>query len=95
MAERKQGEWPTVKRQPVADFAVPDGYFRTGRSVAGTLRMGTEPRVGPNGMLTDGANSDMGMDRVSPRGFDPIGTAKQRYAGEGSTLLSRSIRSRD
>jgi hypothetical protein len=95
MAERKQGEWPAVKRQPVADFLTPDGFRRTDRSVAGQLRLGTEPRVGPGGLLTDGPGSDMGMDRITPKGFDPMGSHNTRApAQESSSLLSRQVRGR-
>jgi hypothetical protein len=93
--ERKQGEWPTVKRQPVADFLKADGFQRSGRPLAGPLRMGTTPEAGPRGLLGDGPTSDFGMDRVSPRGFDPMGTSDTRApAQEGSSLLSRSVRGR-
>jgi hypothetical protein len=93
--ERKQGEWPIVKRNPVADFKHPDGFFRSGRPVAGPLRMGTTPGVGPRGLLGDGPTSDYGMDRISPRGFDPMGTSDTRApAQESSSLLSRSVRGR-
>lgn len=96
MAERKQGEFPSVKRQPVADFLTPDGFRRSDRSVAGPLRLGTEPRVGPGGLLTDGPGSDMGMDRISPKGFDPIGSHNTRAPPqESSNLLSRQVRGRD
>lgn len=97
MADRKQGEWPPVKRQPAADYLHPGGYFtKSGRPLAGPLRLGTEPRVGPRGLLPDGTASDLGMDRVTPRGFDPMGTSDTRApAQEGSSLLSRSIRARD
>ena len=97
MAEHtgKQTEWPIVKREPVADFATRDGYLRSGRPLAGPLRMGTTPGVGPRGMLGDGNASDLGMDRVSPRGFDPMGTSDTRApAQESSTLLSRAVRNR-
>ena len=95
--ERKQGEWPVVKRERIGDFLTPDGYFRSGRNVAGPLRMGTEPRVGPRGLIEGaGSTSDMGMDRVFPRGFDPMGTSLRREPNqESSPLLSRSIRNRE
>jgi hypothetical protein len=96
MPERKQSEWPPVKRNPVADFAVPAGYFRTGRPVSGPLRLGTTPGVGPAGLIMDGSSSDFGMDRTTPRGFDPLGSHNTRQPPqEGSTLLSRSVRGRD
>jgi hypothetical protein len=94
--ERRQGEWPIVKRERTGDFLTPDGFLRSGRPVAGPLRLGTEPRVGPRGLLQDGTVSDFGMDRVSPRGFDPMGTSDTRAPPqEGSNLLSRQIRSRN
>jgi hypothetical protein len=44
----------------------------------------------------DGPSSDMGVDRVSPKGFDPIGSHNTRAPPqEASTLLSRSVRGRD
>ena len=93
----RQGEWPTVKGNPVADYLTPDGYLRSSRSLAGPLRMGTEPRVGPKGLVEGGGGaSDFGMDRITPRGFDPMGTSDTRAPPqEGSTLLSRSVRNRD
>jgi hypothetical protein len=79
----RQGEWPTVKNNPEACFQKQDVLQRSERSVAGPLRLGTEPGVGPrgpsvaNGRREEG--SDMGMDRVSPREFDPLGTSLTRY----------------
>jgi hypothetical protein len=98
MAEHreKQSEWPVVKRERVGDFLRPEGFMRSGRPLAGPLRLGTEPRVGPKGLLRDGSTSDFGMDRVSPRGFDPMGTSLTRApAQESSSLLSRQIRGRN
>jgi hypothetical protein len=93
--ERKQSEWPVVKRERVADFLHPDGYLRSDRSVAGPLRLGTEPRVGPKGLVQGSGPSDYEMDRVTPRGFDPMGTSDTRApAQENATLLSRQIRGR-
>jgi hypothetical protein len=93
--DRRQGEWPVVKRERIGDFAVPDGYFRSDRKLAGPLRLGTEPRVGPRGLVRAAGPSDMGMDRISPRGFDPAGTSDTREpAQERSYLLSRNIRQR-
>lgn len=65
----RQGEWPRVQREPDAYFAVPDGYFRSDRDVAGPLRMGTTPEVGPKGpaVIADRDKStDFGMDRIDP-----------------------------
>ena len=91
--EGKQGEWPTVKRNPEGFFQRPDGVLKSTRPLAGPLRLATEARVGPRGFLKDGNASDFGMDRVSPRGFDPMGTSDTRApAQESSTLLSRESR---
>lgn len=96
MAQGNQREWPTVKREPVGYFQHPDGILRSDRSLAGPLRLGTEPRVGPRGFLRDGNASDFGVDRVSKRGFDPMGTSDSRdNAQEASSLLSRESRRRE
>ena len=99
MSKENQREWPrgnpdgSERNSPDAFFLTPDGYLKSGRSLAGPLRLGTEPRVGPRGALRDGTNSDFGMDRVSPRGFDPEGTALTRYGPqEESPLISRQVR---
>jgi hypothetical protein len=73
--------WPPYKDDggrrgdPPATFVTRDGYLKSGRSLA-ALRMGTSPGVGPKGGGNGG--SDFGMDRISPRGFDPIGTDLDR-----------------
>lgn len=90
-----QDPWPTVKRQPIADFLSPDGFLRSERSVAGALRMGTATGVGPRGLVAGSTASDFGMDRVTPRGFDPMGTHDERAPRqESSPLLSRAVRAR-
>lgn len=93
-----QGPWPPrTDDQPVGFFQVPDATFRSDRSLAGPLRTGTEPRVGPRGLSAGGESrsSDMGMDRVSPRGFDPEGTALSRYGPQfPSPLIAREVRRR-
>ena|SRR6516165_6088140 len=99
MSKENQREWP--KRQPrsgaepsapIACFQTADGTLRSDRSLAGPLRMGTSPGVGPRGALRNGT-SDFGVDRVTPRGFDPMGTSDTRAPPqEGSTLISREVR---
>jgi hypothetical protein len=90
-----QGPWPTIKREPVGDVLIPDGYQKTDRNLTGPLRMGTARGVGPGGLVAGGTASDFGMDRVTPRGFDPAGSHNERQPRqESSPLLSRSIRSR-
>lgn len=83
----RQGEWPTVRGNPTACFATPDGYLKSTRSLAGPLRLGTSPGVGPRGAPPNGP-SDFGMDRVSPRDFDPMGTTRERTGTIPSELLS-------
>jgi hypothetical protein len=98
MSRENQREWPrrredgSERRSPTAFFAHPDGYLKSGRSLAGPLRLGTAPPVGPSGASRNGS-SDFGMDRVSPRGFDPEGTALNTYGPqESSPLVSRELR---
>jgi len=98
MTKESQREWPkgretgAEKRSPEAYFLTPDGYLKSGRSLAGPLRLGTEPLVGPKGASRNGS-SDFGMDRITPRGFDPMGTSLAREPNqESSPLLSRELR---
>jgi hypothetical protein len=89
-----QSEWPTVKREKIADFVNPTGYFRSERNVAGPLRMGTARGAGPSGFAPGGGASDFGVDRL-PRRFDPVGSHNDRTPPRPtSTLLSRAVRSR-
>ena len=91
----RQGEWPTVKRNPEAWFASPDGYLKSERLLAGPLRYGTTPNVGPKGgavALDKSDATDFGMDRVAPRDFDPLGTSRARFGDIPSELISREIR---
>ena len=97
------GPWPRMdsntgagRNSPNACFQTPDGMRMSERSLAGPLRMGTSPGVGPRGgaVATERVEgrSDFGMDRVSPRWFDPMGTITTRSAGPGSELVSSEIR---
>ena len=95
MASEKQGEWPVVKRERVGDVLANGWFERTDRPLAGPLRMGTEPRVGPRGLVAGGTASDLEMDRITPRGFDPMGSHNERQPKqESSPLLSRAVRGR-
>jgi hypothetical protein len=98
MTKESQAPWPRVRpegterRSPTGFFQNPDAVQRSDRSLAGPLRLGTAPGVGPQGALRNGS-SDFGMDRVSPRGFDPIGTSDSRAPPqEASGLVSRELR---
>jgi hypothetical protein len=93
----RQSEWPIVKREKQAWVLKPDGYEFTARNVAGPLRTGTAPGVGPRGVSAGGESrlTDYGMDRVSPRGFDPMGTALSRYGQQpGAELITGEYRDR-
>lgn len=99
MTKETQAPWPrtredgTEPRSPTAFFVHPDTTLKSERSVAGPLRMGTAPGVGPSGAIRGGTSSDFGLDRVSPRRFDPIGTPLERQGPqEASTLISRELR---
>lgn len=94
----RMGPWPpTQDSQPDAFFLTADGYQRSERQLVGPLRMGTSQGVGPRGEAVavgrDETRSDFGMDRVSPREFDPMGTSLRRYGPNAeSELVSREIR---
>lgn len=96
MSRENQREWISAKREPVGCFLVPDGKLRSDRVLAGALRLGTAPSVGPSGPTLDG-RSDFRMDRITPRGCDPLGTAVERYVGKppqpDAKLISKEIRS--
>ena len=93
----RQGEWPTVRGNPRGFYQTADGVLRSDRSLAGPLRTGTEPRVGPRagGPVAgdESRSSDFGMDRISPRGFDPMGTSLEREPRQApSDLVTRDVR---
>lgn len=94
MSRENQRPWIPPKREPVGYFQTADVIQRSDRSLAGPLRMGTAPGVGPRGAIRNG-NSDFEMDRITPRGFDPMGSHNTRAPDfPSSTLLSREARSR-
>jgi hypothetical protein len=93
-----QQAWPRMRRSgkaegdPRACFQAPGLLEESNRSLTGPLRRGTEPRVGVKGQRMPGG-SDFGMDRVTPRGFDPMGTSDTRApAQEASELISSRVR---
>jgi hypothetical protein len=98
MSKENQDAWPRTQRDgsgrtsPTAIFQAPGLTEKSGRSVAGPLRLGTSPGAGPSGAVS-GRVSDHGMDRVSPRGFDPLGTSDTRApAQEASETISGQAR---
>jgi hypothetical protein len=76
--------------QPTGWFQSPDCVLRSDRSIAGPLRLGTAPGVGPKGGRVNG-DSDFGMDRLEQRPVDRIG---QKYPEVDSPveLVSRETR---
>jgi hypothetical protein len=85
---------------PLGFFQTPDGVLKSTRSLAGPLRTGTEPRVGPRAdgrnAAGEGRDSDFGMDRITPRGFDPIGTSDDRIGPmPSSSLVTEQVRRRN
>lgn len=101
MPNRRQS-WPYngAAASPPAITVSPDTDLNSGRPLVGRLRWGTAPGVGPRyGRAGDNGDSlqgtDFGMDRVSPRGFDPMGTSDTRAPPqEASELISRAGRRR-
>lgn len=97
----KQSEWPrgqpdgSEKRGPTGQFLTADGYLKSSRDLAGPLRMGTAPGTGPKGGAVEAdysGRSDFGMDRISPRDFDPMGTSRERSGEIPSDLIARQVR---
>ena len=99
MSKENQREWPrgqersgTERTAPVGRFVTPDVIQKSDRSLAGPLRRGTAPGVGPTGSAGVRA-SDFEMDRITPRNFDPMGTQDTRAPEfPASSLVSRDIR---
>lgn len=103
MADRRT--WPYGARDPVLNrdvrdvyFATPNGYQRSDRDLAGPLRMGTTPEVGPKGAAVwadRSFRSDYGMDRVDGTASTDInkGTS-QPPPPLHSDLIAREIRGR-
>lgn len=98
-------EWPrtrndgTERTSPRGFFQSRDGVLRSDRSLAGPLRTGTSADVGPRarsrGAGGESNDSDFGMDRISPRGFDPIGTPDDRIGPQpSSNLVTEQLRRR-
>lgn len=96
-----QREWPrgrtngTERRGPTGFYVAPDGVFRSDRQLAGPLRTGTSADVGPRvrGPVSGdvSARSDMGMDRISPRDFDPAGTPRNRFGDIPSDAITEQL----
>jgi hypothetical protein len=90
---QKQSEWPRVKRNPTACYQTSDGLYRSDREVAGPLRMGTHPTVGPRGRGVSGAGrSDYGMDRAELPPVDRVGV-KYPEVDPPVRFISEEIRS--
>lgn len=99
-----QREWPrgrtngTERGGPTGFYLNPDGYQRSDRAVAGGLRTGTSSDVGPRAsgpVSGDVSNrTDMGMDRISPRDFDPMGTPRNRFGDIPSDFITEQVNGR-
>lgn len=95
----RRRSWPYQDGQadsPPALTQSPDGLWSSARRFAGPLRIGTSPGVGPRGAPNaNGLDTDLGVDRVSPRDFDVLGTSDQRGAPfPSSELIARTGRRR-
>src|SRR5580693_1740098 len=99
-------EWPRARPSNGTETSSPrgfyqsrDGVLRSDQPLAGPLRTGTSSDVGPRdrarGAGGESDSSDFGMDRISPRGFDPMGTALDRYGPQrASDLVTTKLRRR-
>lgn len=87
---------PELNRDPpTAWFRAPGVWETNGRAVAGPLRHGTTPGVGPRGGAVEAdytEATDHGTDRISPRDFDPMGTPRRRFGDIPSDLIARQVR---
>jgi hypothetical protein len=99
MSRENQSPWPRVRttgserRSPTGFFQTPDVIQKSTRSLAGPLRTGTAPGVGPKGPPGVVA-SDFEMDRITPRTFDPMGTERTREPNfPASASVSKQVRS--
>lgn len=94
----RRRSWPYSGQaeSPPAITVSPDGTWNSSRSFAGPMRLGTAPGVGPRGAPNANAlESDLGVDRITPRTFDPLGTSDARSAiFPESELIARSGRRR-
>ena len=99
MSKFNQRAWPrrrddfSGRNAPNANFLTADGYLESRRELNGPLRHGTEPRTGPKGEAVTAdrtRDTDFGTDRISPRGFDPEGTALSRYGQQQESPLIAS-----
>lgn len=98
-------EWPrtrdngTERSSPRGFFQSRDGVLRSDRPLAGPLRTGTSSDVGPRARARAAGGesdlSDFGMDRITPRGFDPMGTPDDRIGPQpASDLVTEQLRRR-
>ena len=95
----RRRSWPYEDGQAASPPALtqsPDGLWSSARRFAGPLRAATEPRVGPRGAPSgETIATDLGVDRISPRRWDPIGTPDERSgAFPSSELIAREGRRR-
>lgn len=99
-----QREWPrgkssgSEKGSPTGFFVTADGYQRSDRQLAGPPRTGTSADVGPRarGPISGdvSARTDLGMDRISPRDYDPLGTPRNRFGDIPSDAVTEQLNGR-
>lgn len=95
----RRRSWPYQDGQaesPPAITVSPDGTWNSARRFAGPLRVSTAPGVGPRGAPSgETIATDLGVDRISPRRMDPLGTDNTRDPPrEPSELIARVGRRR-
>lgn len=89
----RRRSWPYQDGQAASPPAItvsPDANLRSNRALVGPLRLGTSYGVGPSGAPNATTiDSDLGVDRVSPRGnVDYMGQGQKRWE-EPSVLIAR------
>lgn len=88
MPQRRAWPYGGAADSPPALTQTPGGLLNSARSLAGPLRLGTAPGVGPRGAPPVG-DTDFGMDRITPRPMDSIGQQYPRGAPPESKLIAR------
>ena len=90
----KEREFPPTSPSPPALTITPDCTLSSARSLAGPLRVGTAPGVGPRRQGNSaGFGSDFGVDRMEQRQVDSIGV-KYPETDRPVTTIAREGRRR-
>lgn len=94
----RRRSWPFngAAASPPAITVSPDGTWNSARQFVGPLRVSTSVGVGPRGAPRgEFIDTDMGVDKITPRRWDPLGTQDERAPPfPSSELIARDARRR-